>query len=111
MRAATQAEADKRIGGVIAHTWFVEGAVFGAALVTPSREQLIEVLRNHQHDYCEECDASSGCTCGWKHHGEGWNRPGEYSLSVRDDDPIKSVSEHQADVLLALMGVVQGEPV
>ena len=75
---------------------FIKGAVWGAALVTPTREQLIEVLSKHQHDYCEECRESYGCTCGWKHPGAG-------ALDTGEDEPITSISEHQTDAVLALM--------
>lgn len=81
-----------------AHAW-------GADRVTPTREQLIDVLRKHQHDYCEECHMSHGCTCGWRHK--------EGSLSTDDydgEDPVGSISEHQTEVLLALMaGLAEGE--
>lgn len=84
---------------------FTEGAVWAQSRVTPTREQLIDVLRKHQHDYCEECHMSHGCTCGWRH------KDGSLSTDEYDgEDPVGSISEHQAEVLLALMqGLAEGE--
>lgn len=81
---------------------FIAGAVWAASRVTPTREQIVEVLREHQHDYCEECRNSYGCTCGWN-HADG-------TLDVHDDDPIASVSDHQAGVVATLLaGLAEGE--
>lgn len=77
---------------------FVDGAEWAAARAAPTREQLVDVLRKHQHDYCEECHMSHGCTCGWRH------KDGSLSTDEYDgEDPVGSISEHQTEVLLALL--------
>lgn len=44
IRTAAQREAEATMTGVIATTRFIEGAVWGAARVTPTREQMVAVL-------------------------------------------------------------------
>ena len=84
---------------------FITGAVWAQSRVTPTREQLVDVLRKHQHDYCEECHMSHGCTCGWRH------KDGSLSTDEYDgEDPVGSISEHQTELLIAIMaGLAEGE--
>lgn len=44
IETAAEKYADHNIGGEIAHTWFVLGATWAAARITPTREQIAQAL-------------------------------------------------------------------
>lgn len=44
IETAAEKYVDKSIGGYIAQAWFVEGATWAAARITPTREQIAQAL-------------------------------------------------------------------
>ena len=59
---------------------FIDGAVWGAAYVTPTREQIAEVLRRHNFDELllgniEWDGYTAVCACGWS--SEEYKLPGD----------------------------------
>lgn len=76
---------------------FIDGAVWGAAYVTPIREQIAEVLRRHNFDELllgniEWDGYTAVCACGWS--SEEYKMPGEAH---------EAHSEHSAANLLTLI--------
>ncbi|KAM9863125.1 hypothetical protein ACI1US_01010 [Leucobacter sp. BZR 635] len=75
---------------------FVAGAVWGAALVTPTREQIAETLRRHNHDELllgniEWDGYTAACACGWR----------SYEFKMPGDAQGDHFA-HSADAVLAL---------
>lgn len=86
-----------------ARSQFIDGAVWGAARVTPTREQIAEELRRHSFDELllgsiEWDGYTAVCACGWS--SEEYKMPGEAH---------EAHSEHSAANLLALIGEKIGE--
>lgn len=88
---------EKRSTAELLVDMFTEGAVWGAALVTPTREQIAEALRCHNLDELlfgnVEWDGfTAACACGWR--SDEFKMPG---------DAHQAHSGHAADAVLALM--------
>ena len=106
VRTAAQAEAKRRHrrnpDHMRARVFFVRGAVWGAALVTPTREQIAKTLRCHNFDELLlgniEWDGYTAlCACGWFSD--------EFKMS---GDAHQAHSAHAADAVMALMQELAG---
>lgn len=105
IRTAAEAEARKTASegnpvsepGVTKDIAFVRGAVWAAARVTPTREQVMDELRRHKLVHVSVSRKSAFCTCN-------------SSVKAGTDANLEWFESHRADAILALLaGLAEGE--
>ena len=104
IRTAAEAEAEARVIGESlprlgyeVEQAFADGAVWAAARVTPTREQIAEELRKHKLIHAAVSRKSAFCACN----------PG---LTAGVDANLEWFEAHRADAILALLaGLAEGE--